>query len=107
MARIRRIKRYLGGRVDDVVLTTIALGVRHYLGADVADWVGTLRVMVPVSTHVRGVKPHSGNNVTAIFADVPLDTDDFAAVLHRVAASRSVLRSAHQAFGMSLAVDAP
>jgi diacylglycerol O-acyltransferase len=103
---VLRAKRHLGGSVDDVLLATVALGIRHYL-----DEVGypekpkALRAMVPVST--RATSPSDlGNHVTTVFIDLPLDTTDLSELVRRVATAKALRRSAHEAAGMSALIGA-
>ena len=101
MEDIAGLKRRLGGSVDDVLLALVAAALRRLGPASMP-----LRAMVPVSTWVPGRTGSTGNHVTAIFVDLPQDTSDLATLVGRIAASKSVLRSAHTATGMSMLVEA-
>jgi diacylglycerol O-acyltransferase len=103
---VLRAKRMLGGSVDDVLLATVALGIRHYLDeVGYPDIPRALRAMVPVST--RPTSPADlGNHVTTVFIDLPLDTYDLPELVRRVATSKALRRSAHEAAGMSALIDA-
>src|SRR5215470_6078755 len=64
----RTIKQRLGGSVDDVVLTAVALALRQRLERRGLPTEGVrLRAMVPVST--RGRAAGLGNHLTATFID--------------------------------------
>jgi diacylglycerol O-acyltransferase len=107
MGVIRDLKRRLGGSVDDVLLALVAAGMARDLarigGANVPH---ALRAMLPVSTRPTTERAHVGNKVSAVFIDLPLDTTDLAVLVRRIAASKSVLRGAHAAAGMSMLIEA-
>lgn len=101
MEDIAALKRRLGGSVDDVLLALVAAALRRIGPATMP-----LRAMVPVSTWAPGRTGSTGNHVTAMFVDLPQDTSDLATLVGRIAASKSLLRSAHAATGMSMLVEA-
>ena len=101
LADVLRLKRRLGGSVDDVLLAMVALGLRRFSGSSQA-----LRAMVPVSTWVPGRHGLTGNHVTSVFVDLPQDTGDVGAVVARIAAEKSLLRASHAAAGMAMLVQA-
>jgi diacylglycerol O-acyltransferase / wax synthase len=101
---VRMAKHRYGGTVDDVVVAIVAAGLRDYLrdigypGAPQA-----LRAMLPVST--CAARPGAvGNHVTAVFVDLPMEIDDMQSLVHAVAASKSVLRTMHEAAGVEMLV---
>jgi diacylglycerol O-acyltransferase len=104
---VRRLKQQLGGTVDDILLAVIAAGLArqltraHYPGQPQA-----MRAMVPVSTWVAAGDLMLGNHVTAVFIDLPTDTSDLAALVRRIATSKSNLRTSHAAAGMSVLIEA-
>lgn len=107
MPTIRRIKTELGVSVDDVLVAAVATGLRRYL-LDVR-YPGVphaLRAMIPVSTRARSRSVTMGNHVTAIFIDLPLDSDDLEKVARRVSAEKAVLRVMHAADGATMLVEA-
>jgi diacylglycerol O-acyltransferase len=107
MDGIRRIKERLGGSVDDVLLAVVAAGLNRYLQQQrYPDEPRTLRAMLPVSTWPSSPRPSLGNHVTAIFVDLPVQAADPAALVSAIAATKSVLRSAHAAAGMSMLIEA-
>lgn len=107
MDEVRRVKRAVGGSIDDVVVATVAAGLSDYL-RDVGYPVipPALKAMLPVSTRTLVPGAHFGNHVSAVFVDLPTDTPDFAAVVRHVAASKATLRTAHAAFGSAMLVAA-
>jgi diacylglycerol O-acyltransferase len=102
---VKAIKRQFGGSVNDVVVAVITGAFRRLLiergdrvdavpGADRGRPV-TLRSLVPVSS--RPPDDHSPNNqVTAIFADLPVGITDPVVRLQAVAAELSTLKRSHQ-----------
>jgi hypothetical protein len=65
-----------------------------------------LRAMLPVSTRPSGDGSQLGNQVTAVFIDLPLDSSDLPTLVQRIATAKSNLRSAHAAAGMSMLIEA-
>jgi diacylglycerol O-acyltransferase len=107
MDAVRRAKRLLGGSVDDVVVATVAAGLRRYLHeVGYPDVPSALRAMLPVSTRPSSSRGKLGNHVTTVFVDLPLHTGDLSELVRSVATSKSLLRSAHAAAGMSLLIEA-
>jgi diacylglycerol O-acyltransferase / wax synthase len=107
MSALKTIKHQLGSSLDDVVLAIVAVGLRRYLH-DIAypHAPHALRAMVPVSTRPPGQAVTVGNGVTAMFVDLPLDSDDLSGLVRRIAMKKSTLRSSHAAAGGSMLVEA-
>lgn len=106
MDAVRRAKRRLGGSVDDVVVATVAAGLRRYLHeVGYPDIPSALRAMLPVSTRLPTNRGKLGNHVTSVFVDLPLHTGDLSELVRAVATSKSMLRSSHAAAGMSLLIE--
>jgi diacylglycerol O-acyltransferase len=104
---IRRLKRRLGGSVDDVLLAVVTAGIARQLSRQrYPEMPPALRAMIPVSTRRSADGSQLGNRVSAVFIDLPLDSTDLPALVRRIAASKSNLRSAHAAAGMSLLIEA-
>lgn len=107
IALIRQIKRRLGGSVDDVLLAVVAAGIARQLSRQrYPDMPHALRAMIPVSTRRSADGSRLANQVSTVFIDLPLDSSDLPALVRRIAASKSNLRSAHAAAGMSLLIEA-
>ncbi|HET7421681.1 MAG TPA: wax ester/triacylglycerol synthase family O-acyltransferase [Candidatus Dormibacteraeota bacterium] len=107
MDALRRLKRELGGSIDDVVVAIVAAGIGRYLReVGYPELPTALRAMLPVSTRppARGV--HLGNHVSAVFIDLPTDAEDVPALVRSVAASKATLRTAHAAAGGAMLVSA-
>lgn len=106
MDAIRQAKRRYGGSVDDVVLATVAAGVRSYLNAvQFPEIPPALRAMVPVATGPTAAST-LGNHVTTVFVDLPLDAVEFPELVRIIATEKLQRRGAHEAAGMSLLIEA-
>jgi WS/DGAT/MGAT family acyltransferase len=90
---VRRIRKGLGGTVNDVVLAAATNGYRELLisrGDDVRSAV--LRTLVPVSVRSDGA---DGNHVSAIVYDLPISIEDPVVRLHAVRTQMSDLKASH------------
>lgn len=71
-SEIREIRRFLGGTINDVVLTVVSEAVARYLelhGESVKDQ--HMRIMCPVNVRTETKKGALGNQVSAIFPMLP------------------------------------
>jgi WS/DGAT/MGAT family acyltransferase len=82
---IKRVRRGLGGTVNDVVLTAISRGFRDLLESrgELADGL-VVRTMVPVSVRRPDERGSLNNQVSAVFVDLPVGEPDAAARLASV-----------------------
>jgi WS/DGAT/MGAT family acyltransferase len=102
LAEAKEVKDAVGGTINDVVLAAIAGGFRRYLaarGESVAD--DLVRSLVPVSVRRPEEKGRLGNQVSAMFADLPIGEDDPIRRLAAVSAQMTLLKSG----GMSVGVE--
>jgi len=107
MPAIKRIKRQLGVRFDDVLVATVASGLRRYLiDVDYSEIPRALRAMLPVSTRGAMQATSPRNDVSAIFVDLPMDTDDIPTLVSRIAEAKATLRATHATEGSAMAVQA-
>jgi diacylglycerol O-acyltransferase len=96
--RMRAIKRTLGGTVNDVVLTAVAIGLHTLLAARGGTTKGrTLRVMVPVSVRSRAEAGDVGNRVAPAFVEIPVGRMTPRSRLAKVRASTEELKSGSMA----------
>jgi WS/DGAT/MGAT family acyltransferase len=71
--RLRMIKRVLGGTVNDVVLTAVAIGLHELLASRGESTKGrSLRVLVPVSVRSKAEAGDVGNRVAPAFVEIPI-----------------------------------
>ena len=97
---LKRIKNSLGGTVNDVVLATVAGGLRHLLKARGERLEGLeLRAMVPVSVRAEQDRGALGNQVATVWAPLPVFEDDAVKRLHWVSERMDNLKSSGQAVG--------
>ncbi len=98
---VKEIKNSLGGTVNDVILATVAGGVRNFLvderGFDVAGV--DFRVMAPVSVRSPSQRGTLGNQVAMWLAALPVGEPDPAARLAAVSAETEKLKRTDQALG--------
>jgi diacylglycerol O-acyltransferase len=91
--RVKAVKNHLGGTVNDVILTSVSGGIRDYLsrrGMPVdlePDFV--FRAFCPVGLHASSRNGATGNFVSAMMADLPVDE---ASPVRRLARIREFTR---------------
>jgi WS/DGAT/MGAT family acyltransferase len=96
----RAIKAALGGTINDVVLTGVALTLGRWLRERGHDTDGlVLRAMVPVSVRVEDERGALGNRVAAMWAPLPVGQADPVACHAAVRAAMADLRESGQAVG--------
>ena len=101
LAEVKKVKNSLGGTVNDVVLAAIAGGFRTLLTARGEPVDGrTVRTMVPVSMRTAEEHGTMGNQVSAVFADLPVGVSNPAERLASVTRQLSSLKSSGMAIGV-------
>jgi WS/DGAT/MGAT family acyltransferase len=100
VARFKAIKNALGGTLNDVVLSTVAIGVGRFLRRRGVDTDGlVLKAMVPVSVRADTQRGALGNRVAAMWAPLPVGVEDPEAVLTEVGEAMRGLKESGQAVG--------
>jgi WS/DGAT/MGAT family acyltransferase len=97
---VKAIKNSLGGTVNDVVLTTVALGLGEWLrlrGQDTDDLV--LRAMVPVSVRSSDQHDGQGNRVATMWTPLPVGVQDPRECYAAIQAETEALKNSGQASG--------
>lgn len=97
LARLKGIRRSLGGTVNDVILAVVAGGFRELLisrGEPVDQLV--VRTLVPVSVRREDERGTYNNRVSAVFAELPVGMDDPVDRLDFVARQMESLKGSHQ-----------
>ncbi|MCU0313525.1 MAG: wax ester/triacylglycerol synthase family O-acyltransferase [Solirubrobacteraceae bacterium] len=97
VAEVKEIRSALGGTGNDVVLAAIAGGLRELLLAAGEPVPETVRTMVPVSVRARGEHGVFDNQVSTMFADLPVGLADPVARLDAVHAQLRHLKGTHEA----------
>lgn len=97
LPRVRHTARALGGTVNDVVLATVAGGVRRFLTRQRHEDVDRLdfRVMAPVSTRVASERGRLGNRVSAWVVRLPVGERDPARCFEQVRETTAALKHDH------------
>ena len=93
----RAIKSRLGGTVNDVVLSVICGGLRHYLiacGVNVES--AELKAMVPVSLHTDHQHGRLGHRVSMMVAPLPVGCKDPIERLRQISATMDLLKNSGQ-----------
>ena len=107
LSEVKKVKNSLGGTVNDVILAAIAGGFRTFLAARGEAVDGrTVRTMVPVSMRTPEEHAQLGNQVSAVFADLPVGLSDPAKRLEAVTRQLSSLKSSGMAMGMDSMLNA-
>ncbi len=105
LADARRIKKALGGTINDVVLATVTGALRRYLArnGDKVDAMHRFRALVPASVRrPAGSKgPQLGNQVSLLLVPLPIDNGDPRARLAAIRAHTHWLKhESHEADGV-------
>src|SRR5919198_2378194 len=100
VARFKAIKNALGGTLNDVVLSAVALGVGRFLRRHGVETDGVVfKAVGPVSVRADAERGALGNRVAAMWAPLPVGVDHPAAVLAEVAEAMRGLKESGQAVG--------
>jgi WS/DGAT/MGAT family acyltransferase len=99
LPRLRKIRRALGGSVNDVVLSMVAGALRSWLSARGETVAGDLRVLVPVSFRTAHGRNTFGNQISAVFCPLPVGEPNPAERLRKVRDSMKGLKESGQAVG--------
>ncbi|MCU0257922.1 MAG: wax ester/triacylglycerol synthase family O-acyltransferase, partial [Solirubrobacteraceae bacterium] len=97
VAEVKEIRSALGGTGNDVVLAAIAGGLRDLLLAAGEPLPPTVRTMVPVSVRPRDERGVYDNQVSTMFAELPVGVDDAVGRLDAVHAQLRHLKGTHEA----------
>jgi len=92
---IKRLKNAAGTTVNDIVLAICAGALRRYLISHDALPHAPLRAMVPVSIRTGDEDDAWTNRVSALYIDLPTDTND---PLERIARCHDVMSAAKESF---------
>jgi diacylglycerol O-acyltransferase len=100
LARVKALKDKLGGTLNDIVLATVAGGMRRFLMRRLVD-VGALdfRISAPVSVRSTSEKGVLGNRVSAWIVPIPIGEPDPLRRLERIRATTQRLKESNQALG--------
>ncbi len=97
---VKRVRRALGGTVNDVILAAVAAGFRDLLRSrGVLSDDAVVRTMVPVSIRSPGEHGVLTNRVSAVLVNLPCGEPDPVRRLHLVHEQMEFLKDSHQAIG--------
>jgi WS/DGAT/MGAT family acyltransferase len=99
LPKLRKIRRALGGSVNDVVLAMVAGALRAWLTTRGETLVADLRVLVPVSFRTAHGRNTFGNQISAVFCPLPVGDPNPAERLRKVRESMKGLKESGQAVG--------
>jgi len=103
LADLKRVRRRLGGSLNDVVLTVVTGAVRRFFEYRRVDVTGLdFRVMAPVSVRKTDERGALGNRVSAWFVPLPLSESDPARQLRAISQNTAELKESKSAVGAEL-----
>ncbi|MDJ0496808.1 MAG: wax ester/triacylglycerol synthase family O-acyltransferase [Acidimicrobiia bacterium] len=106
LSKVKEVKASAGGSVNDVVLATVAGGVRRFLaetrGFDVTDL--DFRAMAPVSVRSFDQRGTLGNHVAMWLVSLPVSRPDPLEQLEQVRQATQRLKETDQALGAATLV---
>ena len=103
LAEFKRVKDTAGGTVNDVVIAAVAGGLGRFMRARGHATAGVeLKAMVPISVRSDAERGDLGNQVSAMYAVLPVGIEDPAERLRAVSAGMGDLKESKQAVGATL-----
>lgn len=106
LREVKDVKNCLGGKVNDVVLATVAGAIRRYLLAHQTAVEGLdFRVVVPINRRPASAVGELGNRVVPTLARLPLDSGDARERLRIVAEITQALKASKQVHAIELFED--
>jgi WS/DGAT/MGAT family acyltransferase len=103
----KRVRKAHGGTINDVVLATVAGGIREWLLTRGESVTGssTVRVMVPVSVRTTDQEGQLGNRVSSYFVDLPIGEGNPVMRLHQVSYAMAAHKESNAAVGADVMVN--
>jgi diacylglycerol O-acyltransferase / wax synthase len=106
LAELKRIRRRLGGSINDVVLAACTTGLRRLLLARGEQLPRRgLRAMVPMNVRQSSERLALGNRISSLFVDLPIATEDSVERHKRIARATARLKSSNAATGAEAMLD--
>lgn len=103
LAELKRIKDTVGGSVNDVVLAAVAGALGRWMRARGHATAGLeLKAMVPISVRTADQHGQLGNQVSTMYAPLPVGIEDPGERLRAVQAAMGDLKESKQAVGASI-----
>jgi WS/DGAT/MGAT family acyltransferase len=91
LARLERLKRARGVKLNDVVLAVVAGALRRF-AAVLEEEARPLRTMIPVNVRGAAESGPEGNRITFAFVDLPIDEPSAAVRMDRIHSATSELK---------------
>ena len=106
MAEVKRVRKAIGGTVNDVVLTAITRGFRDLLAArgELTDDL-TVRSLVPVSVRAESERGTLNNRVSGVLVNLPVGEPDPLLRLSSLRTQMDDLKRTRQAVGAEVLTD--
>jgi len=98
LAEVKEVRAALGGTVNDVILATVAGGLRSWLSAR-SEPLTDLRVLVPVSMRTQDTRGTFGNQVSAVFCPLPVTEANPLERLSRIREAMKAVKENGSAIG--------
>ena len=102
LEEFRAVKNHFGATINDVVLTAVAGGLRHYLeahGVDPEDKDEALQALCPVSIRDQSERTALGNRLAMLLVKLPIEEADPAKRMDKVKKTVDGLKNRKQAVG--------
>jgi len=99
LAKLKEVRAKRRGTVNDILLATVAGGLRSWLISRGAPPASDLRVLVPVSMRTRKERGTYGNQVSAVFCPLPLTEPDPVERLRKLHDAMMVVKKSGAAVG--------
>ncbi|MCA1825908.1 MAG: wax ester/triacylglycerol synthase family O-acyltransferase [Myxococcales bacterium] len=99
LAEVKEVRSALGGTVNDVILATVAGGLRTWLTDRGSPPAADLRALVPVSVRTEDQRGTFGNQVSAVFCPLPVTEANPIERLRKVRESMKGLKENGHAIG--------
>jgi diacylglycerol O-acyltransferase len=99
LAAVKRVRGALGGTVNDVILAVVTGALRRLLSQRGEVPPAGLRAMVPVSVRSADARGTLGNQVAAVFCELPVGEGGAAERLGKVTRAMKALKESGQAIG--------
>lgn len=96
LEEVDRIRRSLGGTVNDVVLAGTAEGVRRLLHGR-GEYPPVVRAMVPVNARTEGNRRSLDVHVSSVYVDLPIATDDLLRRYRETVVATSTFKAENRA----------
>ena len=97
LADFRALKQRLGCTINDAVLAVVAEGLHHWLKARGEQVPERIRVFVPVSMRVPGVKDDAANRISGLVFELPTGAMSMEERLRRINRTTGDLKRSKQA----------